>query len=249
MLEIKNLKVSFGNLIAVNNFNMNVNEGTIHSLIGPNGAGKTTVFNAVFNLVPYSGSIAFLGKDLRRVPTHERLSLGLTRTYQNLSIFYSMTVEENIKMGLHPHLKTSLFKDFIGFEVFNTKETNEKVNFVLELLHISHLSKAYPIFLPYGTQKLVELGRAIVSSPKLVLLDEPAAGLNDEEKEEMKKVLLKLKEIGLTLLVVEHDMGIVMDLSDVITVMNYGVKIAEGDPETVSHNKEVIEAYLGVEDA
>lgn len=249
MLEIKNLKVTFQSLVAVNNFSMEVKEGTIHSLIGPNGAGKTTVFNAVFNLVSYAGKISFMGRDLKKVPTHDRISLGLTRTYQNLSIFYSMTVEENIKMGLHPKLKTNLLKDFIGFDVFNAKDTKERVNFVLDLLHITHLARAYPIFLPYGTQKLVELGRAIVSSPKLVLLDEPAAGLNDEEKEEMKKILLKLKEMGITLLVVEHDMGIVMDLSDIVTVMNYGVKIAEGDPESVSHNREVIEAYLGVEDA
>jgi len=207
MLEIKNLKVAFGNLIAVNNLSMVVSAGTIHSLIGPNGAGKTTVFNAIYNFVPYTGKVGFLGHDLKKDSQHERVFLGLSRTFQNLSLFYSMTVEENVKMGLYHKLKSNILRDFLGYDVFNSKEANLKVVQVLELLGISHLAKAYPIFLPYGTQKLVELARAVVSKPKLVLLDEPAAGLTDEEKNNMKRILLKLKESGITILVVEHDMG------------------------------------------
>lgn len=249
MLEINDLRVSFGNIIAVDHFNMKVSPNTIHSLIGPNGAGKTTVFNAIFNFVPYSGNIAFLGRDLGKTPQYDRVSLGLTRTFQNLSLFYSMSVEENVKLGLFAFLKTNLFKDFLGFDVFNTKEVEERVKETLELVNISQLAKAYPVFLPHGTQKLVELARAIVSKPKLVMLDEPAAGLNDEEKEELKKVLLKIKDMGITILIVEHDMGIVMDISDTVTVMSYGEKIAEGTPDVVSKNEDVIEAYLGVEDA
>ena len=249
MLEIKNLRVSFGNIVAVDHFDMTVSPNTIHSLIGPNGAGKTTVFNAIFNFVPYSGKITFLNHDLGRMPQYERVTLGLTRTFQNLSLFYSMNVEENVKMGLFPFLKSNVFKDFLGFDVFNTKEVNERVKEVLELVNIAPLAEAYPVFLPHGTQKLVELARAIVSKPKLVMLDEPAAGLNDEEKDALKQVLLKIKDMGITILIVEHDMGIVMDISDVVTVMSYGEKIAEGTPEVVSKNEDVIEAYLGVEDA
>lgn len=246
MLEIKDIRVTFGNLVAVDNFSMVVKQHTIHSLIGPNGAGKTTVFNAIYNFVNYSGDIIFLGRSLKNIPSYKRISLGLSRTFQNLSLFYSMTVEENIKMGLHHALKTNVLKDIVGIDVMNSNEVREKVQFVLDLLNIAHLAKAYPVFLPYGIQKLVELGRAIVSSPKLVLLDEPAAGLNDTEKVVMKEILLKIKNMGVTLLVVEHDMGIVMDLSDTVSVMNYGIKIAEGSPDEVSKDKEVIKAYLGV---
>ncbi|MBP8612602.1 MAG: ABC transporter ATP-binding protein [Candidatus Atribacteria bacterium] len=249
MLEIENLRVAFGNIVAVDHFNMTISPNTIHSLIGPNGAGKTTVFNAIFNFVPYSGKITFLDHDLGKIPQYERISLGLARTFQNLSLFYSMNVEENVKLGLFAFLKTNMFKDFVGFDVFNRKEVEKQVNEALELVNIVPLAKAYPVFLPHGTQKLVELARAIVSKPKLVMLDEPAAGLNDEEKIELKKVLLKIKDMGITILIVEHDMGIVMDISDIVTVMSYGEKIAEGTPEAVSKNEDVIQAYLGVEDA
>ena len=154
MLEIKNLRVSFGNIVAVDHFDMTVSPNTIHSLIGPNGAGKTTVFNAIFNFVPYSGKITFLNHDLGRMPQYERVTLGLTRTFQNLSLFYSMNVEENVKMGLFPFLKSNVFKDFLGFDVFNTKEVNERVKEVLELVNIAPLAEAYPVFLPHGTQDM-----------------------------------------------------------------------------------------------
>lgn len=247
MLKIDNLTVKFQNLTAVNNFSMEVEKNTIHSLIGPNGAGKTTVFNAIFNLVPYAGDIRFKKTNLRSVPTHARISMGISRTFQNLNIFYSMTVEENIKMGLHSKLSSNVAKDLLGYEAYATKESNERVLDVSNLIGISHLLKAYPIFLPYGTQKLVELGRALVSKPEVILLDEPAAGLNTAEKETMKQILKKIKDSGITILIVEHDMGIVMDISDKVTVMNFGEKIAEGKPEEVSNNAQVIEAYLGVD--
>ncbi len=160
MLEIKNLTVKFASLVAVNKFNIEVKKKTIHSLIGPNGAGKTTVFNAIFNLVPYTGEIFFLNKNLKPISPHERVSMGLTRTFQNLNLFYSMTVEENLKMGLHSSLKSNVIKDFAGLNVYETDEVNKKVKEVSEILGIKNLLKAYPIFLPYGVQKIIELGRS-----------------------------------------------------------------------------------------
>ncbi|MCE5192659.1 MAG: ABC transporter ATP-binding protein [Candidatus Cryosericum sp.] len=246
MLELQNLTVRFGNLVAVNKLNTSVSEGTIHSLIGPNGAGKTTVFNAIYNLVPYTGDILFSGKSLRGVPTYRLSEMRMTRTFQNLSLFYSMTVEYNIALGLHTAIKSSILSDIAGVNVYSRKEVKQRVARVAELVGLSQLLNAYPAFLPYGTQKLVELARALVNDSKLVLLDEPAAGLNAGEKEQFKEILLKVKQGGVTILLVEHDMGVVMDISDKITVMNFGNRIAEGTPQEISENPDVIEAYLGV---
>jgi branched-chain amino acid transport system ATP-binding protein len=246
MLEIKDLTVKFGNLVAVNDLNFVIDKNTIHSLIGPNGAGKTTVFNAVYGFVTYTGNIYFEGKDLRKYSAHNLIKLGISRTFQNLSLFYSMTVEQNIAEGLHTKVKGNIFADLAGVNTYARKDVKERIKKVTDLLGITQLLKAYPAFLPYGTQKIVELARVLVSEPKLLMLDEPAAGLNNSEKEYFKHILDIVRKTGVTILLVEHDMGVVMDISDAITVMNFGYKIAEGKPSEIEANPQVIEAYLGV---
>ncbi len=243
ILKVKDLTVKFGGLIAVNKLSFDVNPYTIHGLIGPNGAGKTTVFNSIFKLVPYHGNLIYKNIDIGRYPTYSLVNLGISRTFQNLSIFYSMTVKENILVGLHSKKSSNLFKDSLGFTINSEKELLE----VSELLNILPFLNIYAMFLPYGVLKMVELARALISKPQLLLLDEPGAGLNPSEKERLKEIIKRIKEMGTSVLMVEHDMGIIMDISDEITVMNFGEKISTGTPEMVSHDQKVIEAYLGEE--
>jgi branched-chain amino acid transport system ATP-binding protein len=249
MLEIKNLTVKFGGLVAVNDLSMKVDKGVIHSLIGPNGAGKTTVFNAICGLVKFTGKIEIEGKDISVVPAYKKANFGIGRSFQNIVIFKYMTILENLLVGYHINSNYSIWEQI--FKTRRKEEIEEKAwKRAVDVADILELKNKLGLLagnLPYGTQKLVDVGRALMIFPKILLLDEPAAGLTESETEKLKEKLIKIKEMGTTIILVEHDMNLVMDISDKITVLNFGKKIAEGKPEEIVNNKEVIKAYLGDE--
>ncbi len=248
-LELNAVTKRFGGLVAVNDVGLTVEQGQIYSLIGPNGAGKTTVFNlisAVFR--PTSGSILFEGRDLTRLPTHALARLGIARTFQNLAVFKHETVVNNLLVGMHTHLSSDPLSAAIFWGRTRREEmkARDRVEEIIDFLEIEDI-RDHPVgTLSYGQQKRVELGRALAVSPKLLLLDEMVSGMNQEEREDIARFILDLKdELGMTVFMVEHDMGIVMDISDRVCVVNHGRKIAEGTPKEIAENPAVIEAYLG----
>ena len=253
LLEIDNLTLSFGGVKALNQVSFSVESGTITSVIGPNGAGKTSVFNTISGFYkPTSGRIAFQGEAIGSLAPPKRAALGLARSFQNIALFRGMTVLDNIKLGRHCHLKTgplaALFYSSAARreEEALRQEIEEKI---IDFLEIDHIRKAPVSALSYGLQKRVELARALAMRPKLLLLDEPVAGMNREETEDMARFILEVRrEWGVTILMVEHDMGMVMDLSDHVVVLNFGQVIAKGLPHEVQANPDVVKAYLGAGD-
>ncbi|CAG1002234.1 MAG: ABC transporter ATP-binding protein [Rhizobiaceae bacterium] len=249
LLELDTVTKRFGGLVAVSDVSLKVEQGQIYSLIGPNGAGKTTVFNlisAVFR--PSSGRILFEGRDLTHLPTYALAGLGIARTFQNLAVFKHETVVNNLLVGMHTHLRTDPLSAafFWGRARREEIRARERVEEIIEFLEIEDLRDHTVGTLSYGQQKRVELGRALAISPKLLLLDEMVSGMNQEEREDIARFILDLKdELGMTVFMVEHDMGIVMDISDHVCVVNHGRKIAEGAPGEIAANPAVIEAYLG----
>lgn len=250
-LDIENLKMQFGGLVAVNNVSISVEKGEIHGLIGPNGSGKTTIFNVLSGYYkPTGGTITFEGKKISGLPAYQITAAGFARTFQNLRLFSSMTVLDNIMVGLGNHAKTNLWQAVFDPVAIQREESefSEKAMSLLDLVEIKEFADNQATSLPYGSQRRLELARALATDPKVLLLDEPAAGLNDVETEELRKILLKIHESGVTIFIVEHDMKLVMGICDIITVLDFGEKIAEGPSAVVRTDPVVIEAYLGEEE-
>ena len=252
MLELQNISVHFGGIKALNNVSFKVEKESLFSIIGPNGAGKTSLLNVISGRYkPKNGDLLFKGKNITNFHPNTRPDLGIGRTFQNLALFDHMTVLENIYIGRHHLLRSNFFSGAIYWlsgakkeEVNNRKEAEK----ILDFLEISNIRKSTAGTLSYGLRKRVELARAIAIQPELILLDEPMAGMNQEEKEDMARFIIDLnREWKITVVMIEHDMGVVMDISKRIAVLDFGEKIAEGTPDEVIKNKRVQQAYLGDE--
>ena len=252
-LQVQDLRLSFGGLTALNGVSLSVEPEEIFAIIGPNGAGKTCILNCICRFYhPDEGRVVFEDKDITRIAPHKVAELGIARTFQNIELFQGMTVLDNIKLGAHAHLRSGFLTG--GFywgkarkeEIKLRREVEEHI---IDLLEIEAIRKKIVGTLPYGLQKRVELGRALAMRPKILLLDEPMAGMNLEETEDMARFILDInQDREVTIVLIEHDMGVVMDISDRVFVLDFGTKIAEGPPEEIQHDEHVINAYLGGSD-
>jgi branched-chain amino acid transport system ATP-binding protein len=253
--RIEDLSISFGGLRAVDDVNFTVKKEAIFSIIGPNGAGKTTIFNCINGLyIPDHGRVMFKGEDITGLKPYKVAMKGIARTFQNIELFSRMTTMENLMLGRHLHMKTGILS---GATFFRRKSRaaleeirhRERVEHIIDLLELQYARNQFVGSLPYGTQKLIELGRALALEPELLLLDEPSAGMNTEEKQDLIFWIKDIQyEFGVTILLIEHDMRMVMDISDRILALNFGKPIGEGVPEEIQNNPEVLQAYLGEEE-
>jgi branched-chain amino acid transport system ATP-binding protein len=250
LLRVENLSKEFGGVHAIENLSFEVGNGDIHSIIGPNGAGKTTLFNLITGLyTPTSGKILFQDKDIAGLRPFTLATLGISRTFQNLQIFFNMTALENVMVGHHLYLDQrfvfALFR--LGGIARRDAECRRHCLELMEFVGVGKYANASASAMPYGALKRLEIARALAARPKLLLLDEPAAGLNATESREIDEVIKKVAAMGVTVVLVEHDMKMVMGISDHILALDYGRKLAEGNPTAVRANPDVIRAYLGVQ--
>jgi branched-chain amino acid transport system ATP-binding protein len=250
LLSVENVSLSFGGVTAIADVSFDIRRGEIRAIIGPNGAGKTSMLNVINGFYqPQQGRITFKGRMRTKMRPYEAAQGGIARTFQNVALFRSMTVLDNIMAGRTLKMHSSFFWQLLRYgpalreEVAHRRVAEE----IIDFLHIQHIRKVPVGRLPYGLQKRVELGRALAMEPDLLLLDEPMAGMNLEEKEDMSRFILDVnQQFGTTIALIEHDMGVVMDLSDRVIVLDHGVKIADGSPDEVRRDQNVIDAYLGV---
>ena len=251
VLRTSHITQRFGGLVALNDISLEVTKGEIVGIIGPNGAGKTTLFNVVTGIyTPTEGTVEMLGQDITGWKPYKITELGFARTFQNIRLFPRMTVEDNVVIGMHTRTKTNLISAILNLPAKREEEkkTIKHVEEILKMLGLYEVRYEMGTSLPYGYQRKLEIARALATQPKLLLLDEPAAGMNEQETEDLSSIIMKLKDLGYTILLIEHDIKFVMNTCHRIYVLNNGCLISSGTPDYVKHDPDVIEAYLGKEE-